>query len=393
MQDKAVLLTTSFEHLLESLKAQNFSGILQLLENDRYQWSFFLHLGRLIYATGGNHSVRRFCRQVNTLFPDFNWYEVNRKVPQAPEIKILKSLGWEYECIRLWNQEGYLSRGQSLHLITNIIIEILFDIMQAQSISYQLGRFKPDPQPYTISLLDPMRLTELANRQAVVWANTPFARFSPNVALSVRDIDRLNHALLTSVDCPAPQALRSEEMTLRDLAQRMQKDVTDLAIAIVPVIQAGDVELLEIPDLPIPMCGSRLMEILQQSMTNKGKLIACVDDSMIVQLMMENIFQETPYRFMSIHDALLTVPLLLDNQPNLIFLNLDMPKISGYDLCLQIRKTTVLKDIPIVFLLESQNIFQRMQMKLSGATACLIKPLNAKDVIAMTQKLLLPQES
>ena len=54
----------------ESLKRLRFSGQVTLKHCERKQWNFCLYLGRVVYATGGSHSVRRYKRNLAIHMPE-----------------------------------------------------------------------------------------------------------------------------------------------------------------------------------------------------------------------------------------------------------------------------------------------------------------------------------
>ncbi|TVQ41912.1 MAG: hypothetical protein EA365_16450 [Gloeocapsa sp. DLM2.Bin57] len=52
--------------LLVELQKSEFSGSMLLQAPKSQQWQFVFYLGRIIYATGGNHAIRRYQRNLGT---------------------------------------------------------------------------------------------------------------------------------------------------------------------------------------------------------------------------------------------------------------------------------------------------------------------------------------
>jgi chemotaxis family two-component system response regulator PixG len=117
-------------------------------------------------------------------------------------------------------------------------------------------------------------------------------------------------------------------------------------------------------------------------------LVACVDDSPMICRSLEEILTHQGYRFVGIQDSLTAVLNLIKTKPDFIFLDLLMPKVNGYEICSQIRKTPSLKNVPVVILTGKDGIVDRMRAKLVGATDFLGKPVEADKVLNMLHKYL-----
>lgn len=97
------------------------------------------------------------------------------------------------------------------------------------------------------------------------------------------------------------------------------------------------------------------------------------------------IINSTGYRFISIRESIQALPVLLEQKPDLIFLDLVMPITNGYELCSQIRKVSQFKEIPIVILTGNDGVIERVRAKMAGASDFMSKPIE-KDKIVTTIK-------
>ena len=91
------------------------------------------------------------------------------------------------------------------------------------------------------------------------------------------------------------------------------------------------------------------------------------------------------YRFVAINDSEDAIPALLERQPDLIFLDIVMPGVNGYDLCAQLRKYPEFKKTPIIFLTSNSGIIDRLRAKLVGSSDFLKKTVDADELL---QKIL-----
>lgn len=75
-------------------------------------------------------------------------------------------------------------------------------------------------------------------------------------------------------------------------------------------------------------------------------------------------------------------------QPDLILLDLNMPRINGFEVLRQVKDTPDLDSIPVVILTTSRDPLDHTQCKLLGADMCLTKPYGLKSIEEMVQKLI-----
>lgn len=128
------------------------------------------------------------------------------------------------------------------------------------------------------------------------------------------------------------------------------------------------------------------------SRTNKpsdpnATLIVCVDDSKTVQTQVRRTLEAGGYRVLGILDPTTALKKLSQHQPAVIFLDINMPNLNGYDLCSLLRKSQRFKDIPIVMLTGRDGMIDRVRAKLVGATDYLTKPCDPNKLITLTQAL------
>jgi twitching motility two-component system response regulator PilG len=75
--------------------------------------------------------------------------------------------------------------------------------------------------------------------------------------------------------------------------------------------------------------------------------------------------------------------------PDLILLDIGMPNVDGYQLCSLIRKSSSLKDIPIVMVTGNKGLINRARANMAGATDYLTKPFIQADLLKMVMRHLM----
>lgn len=116
-------------------------------------------------------------------------------------------------------------------------------------------------------------------------------------------------------------------------------------------------------------------------------LIVCIDDSKTVQRQVKMTLETAGYQVMGIIDPTFALRKLSLQQPVVIFMDINMPNINGYDLCSMLRKSQKFKEIPIVMLTGRDGMIDRVRAKLAGATDYLTKPCDPNKLIELAKRL------
>ncbi len=368
--------------LFETLKQSRFSGQLLLMGADKVSWAFHLYLGRLLYATGGRHPVRRWRRTIAAYCPQLVTDNTTLQRDLSNLNKTTFAISWEYELLYLWTEQKKISREQVTRVIETIIVEVLFDITQTMQIAYEL---KPtNALPMQLIFVDAEQIILKTQRHWQAWQTAKVADRSPNQAPIIRHPAQLQKCTSANVYASLSKLLNGQR-TLRDLAVLLKRDVVDITRSLLPYVQSGLVELMAVSDWTPPISPPS-MQTASITCSHQSPLIACVDDSPMVCQTMEKILTEAGYKFLAVNDALRAIAILLSRKPDVLFLDLVMPNANGYEICSHLRKLPAFRETPILILTGNDGIVDRVRAKMSGSTDFLSKPVKAESVLAAIRK-------
>jgi DNA-binding response OmpR family regulator len=117
--------------------------------------------------------------------------------------------------------------------------------------------------------------------------------------------------------------------------------------------------------------------------------VLLVDDSSTALLLEETVFKKhTAYEVVTARDGEEAVLKAVTEKPDLILMDVVMPKMDGFTACREIRKKEGLKGVPIVMVTsrgEPANVQTGYE---SGCNAYLTKPINAAELLEMVHLLL-----
>ncbi|MDJ0725956.1 MAG: response regulator [Prochloraceae cyanobacterium] len=364
--------------LFEALKQPQFSGQLQVTAPaSGLKWSFYLHMGDLLYAVGGSHPVRRWRRNIALHLPQITsgLLELPSELAGSDDDED-SSRCWEYELLCLWVEKGKITYDEAVVIIKSTLVEVLFDITQVMQVKCEL---KPGQSlSRKLALVEAEETIAEAQKLWEAWQNARIADRYPDTAPIIKQPEQMQKTTKAQVYQTLRELLDGQH-TLRDLAVQMKREVLDVTHSMVPYIQVGLVELIPIEDLPPP-------EIREQETT--GPLIAGVDDSPLICHVMEEIVTKAGYRFMAINDPLKAVETISNERPDFIFLDLEMPHTNGYELCTQLRKISYFKNTPIVILTGNDGFVDKIKARMCGANEFLNKPVSPEKVLSEIRKYL-----
>jgi chemotaxis family two-component system response regulator PixG len=372
----------------DALKNTQFSGQFLLEDPTGQKWIFYLYLGRLLYATGGVHPVRRWFRNLGAYCPHIDRPTLREMTTLSDnEAKSLAGC-WEYELLRLWVETKQITREQAAQIIRAMVCEILFDVTQASQVIFLTETTTPLKQQ--LVFLDTRTLVANVEKQWLGWQKAKVADRLPNQAPIIKNLEQLRQQT-SPASYQALVRLLNGTYTLRDIALNRKRDIVDIITLLLPYVQAGIVELHDVHDLPIPIhnlpqAAIKPPEVSFSENDLNIPLIACIDDSPAVCQAMEKILTSAKFRFIAIQNPLRAITTLLARKPDLVFLDLVMPDTNGYEICAQLRKTSLFRDTPIIILTGNDGVIDRVRAKVVGSSDFLAKPVNAETVLSVVYK-------
>ncbi|MFD2200486.1 response regulator transcription factor [Shivajiella indica] len=114
--------------------------------------------------------------------------------------------------------------------------------------------------------------------------------------------------------------------------------------------------------------------------------ILIVDDEPNILLSLEFLFKKEGYRVFIARDGEEAMGIIKENGPDLVILDIMMPKVDGYEVCRYLKKNH--KNVKVVFLTaksKQQDIQKGMEM---GADLYLTKPFSTKDLVNKVKGLI-----
>jgi len=117
------------------------------------------------------------------------------------------------------------------------------------------------------------------------------------------------------------------------------------------------------------------------------KKILVVDDSKTALFMVTTILKKEPYELITANDGQQAVEVAAAQHPDLILMDVIMPRMTGFEACRALKQREDTKSIPVILVTtrgEETNVETGFE---SGCNDYVTKPINAQELLAKVRDL------
>ncbi|MDY7540486.1 response regulator [Undibacterium sp. RTI2.1] len=116
---------------------------------------------------------------------------------------------------------------------------------------------------------------------------------------------------------------------------------------------------------------------------NESLKIMVIDDSSTIRRSAEIFLGQVGYKVVLAEDGFDALAKINDSHPDLIFCDILMPRLDGYQTCALIKKSARFRDTPVIMLSSKDGLFDRARGAMVGSDEYLTKPFT-KDSLLKT---------
>jgi twitching motility two-component system response regulator PilG len=116
-------------------------------------------------------------------------------------------------------------------------------------------------------------------------------------------------------------------------------------------------------------------------MSNRGLKIMVIDDSSTIRRTAELFLSAAGYKVILAEDGFDALAKITDHHPALIFCDILMPRLDGYQTCALIKKSGKFHSTPVIMLSSKDGLFDRARGAMVGAERYLTKPFTRDDLL------------
>ncbi len=112
-----------------------------------------------------------------------------------------------------------------------------------------------------------------------------------------------------------------------------------------------------------------------------GLKVMVIDDSKTIRRTAETLLKKAGCDVVTATDGFEALSLIADNKPDLIFVDIMMPRLDGYQTCALIKRNQMYQSTPVIMLSSKDGLFDRARGRLVGSDHYLTKPFTKDELL------------
>ena len=114
----------------------------------------------------------------------------------------------------------------------------------------------------------------------------------------------------------------------------------------------------------------------------KNTKVLLIDDSKTIRRTAENLLKKEGCDVHTAVDGFEALSMIVDTKPDVIFVDIMMPRLDGYQTCSLIKHNEMFKSTPVIMLSSKDGLFDRAKGRVVGAEEYLTKPFTKDELIS-----------
>ena len=114
---------------------------------------------------------------------------------------------------------------------------------------------------------------------------------------------------------------------------------------------------------------------------NLNVKVMVIDDSKTIRRSAETLLKKVGCEVITAIDGFEALAKITEHKPDIIFVDIMMPRLDGYQTCALIKNNQTFKATPVIMLSSKDSIFDRARGRIVGSEKYLTKPFSKEDLI------------
>ncbi len=383
------LAQINLHSLLRLLKSEQKTGVLYVettayfpnrlnLEIDNYaliprlkpqSWLIFLVNGKITYATNTNNFDLTRIKDYLSYFQleklNFSADDLAKNIINPPEYNYLIYL----------IQQKIISLHQAQQIIYKLIKETLLELLISP-----LGDFSFEIDcalPSAIAEWEVNNLITSVYSELKTWK-----QFYPHIQSPAQyPIFRERAAIEQATSIKTQTTLTNwidKKISLMRLARQINCQIIDLAKVLYPYIKKGWIGLKHHEDL--------ITQNYPKIELPEKAHIVFVDNDVAIAKKVEYILKRREIESTIFADSIPAMTNILHTRPNLVVCKMNLPQLSGDQLCNIIKNSPIGRQTKVIMLGEQDNFFERLRARLVSADDYLSLPVSQSELLILVEK-------
>lgn len=107
-----------------------------------------------------------------------------------------------------------------------------------------------------------------------------------------------------------------------------------------------------------------------------------IDDSKTIRQTVETLLKTAGCEVITAENGFEALPKINQYRPDIILIDIMMPKLNGYQTCILIKNNITFKKTPVIMLSSKDGLFDRARGRIAGCDQYLTKPFAREDLLS-----------
>jgi twitching motility two-component system response regulator PilG len=118
-----------------------------------------------------------------------------------------------------------------------------------------------------------------------------------------------------------------------------------------------------------------------ESSSLAGIKVMVIDDSKTIRRTAETLLKKAGCEVITANDGFEALSKITDQNPDVIFIDIMMPRLDGYQTCALIKNNHIYKNTPVILLTSKDGLFDRARGRIVGSDQYLTKPFTKDELL------------
>lgn len=123
------------------------------------------------------------------------------------------------------------------------------------------------------------------------------------------------------------------------------------------------------------------MDDVKSGGTAGGLKVMVIDDSKTIRRTAESLLKREGYDVVTATDGYEALAKIADHQPQIIFVDIMMPRLDGYQTCALIKNHQMFRSTPVIMLSSKDGLFDKARGRIVGSEQYLTKPFTREELL------------
>ena len=109
--------------------------------------------------------------------------------------------------------------------------------------------------------------------------------------------------------------------------------------------------------------------------------VMVIDDSNTIRMTAETILKKEGYEVFTATNGFEAMSVITDTRPDIIFVDIMMPRLDGYQTCKLIKNNSYFRNTPVIMLSSKDSLFDRARGRVAGSEQHINKPFTKSELL------------